>query len=87
MTKKKERRGRKALPPELKKPPQPTIKINTVLHPFVKLLKHEYKAGRVDADKLAALTQLLAGGASDADITGCDALTLVNDGGLDSDGG
>lgn len=59
MTKKKESRGRKALPPEQKKPPQPTIKINDALFPFVKLLKREYKAKRVDAEKLAALTSLL----------------------------
>ena len=59
MNKKKERRGRKALPPEQKKPPQPTIKINPVLQPFVKLLKREYKAGHVDAEKLTALTRLL----------------------------
>ncbi|MGZ8191331.1 MAG: hypothetical protein ACXWTS_08885 [Methylococcaceae bacterium] len=59
MSKKKEKRGRKALPPEQKKPPQPTIKINDVLFPFVKLLKHEYKAKRVDTEKLNALTRLL----------------------------
>ncbi len=56
---KKEKRGRKALPPEQKKPPQPTVKINIMLFPFVKLLKHEYKAKRVDAQKLQALTSLL----------------------------
>ena len=43
MSNKKEKRGRKALPPEQKKPPQPTIKINDFLYPFVKLLKREYK--------------------------------------------
>ena len=59
MTKKKEKRGRKAIPPERKKPPQPTIKINEFLYPFVKLLKVEYKAKRIDADKLNALTHLL----------------------------
>jgi hypothetical protein len=59
MSKKKEKRGRKALPPEQKKPPQPTIKINDFLYPFVKLLKHEYKAKRVDIDKLNALTRML----------------------------
>jgi hypothetical protein len=59
MSKKKDNRGRKALPPEQKKPPQPTIKINEVLYPFVKLLKREYKAKRVDAEKLNALTRLL----------------------------
>ncbi|MBT9098305.1 hypothetical protein KFZ76_11375 [Methylovulum psychrotolerans] len=59
MTKKKDKRGRKALPPEQKKPPQPTLKINPTLHPFVKQLKRHYKAGLVDADKLAALTALL----------------------------
>ncbi|MDD5274331.1 MAG: hypothetical protein PHU14_16635 [Methylovulum sp.] len=62
MTKKKDKRGRKALPPEQKKPPQPTLKINPFLHPFVKLLKRQYKAGHVDAGKLAALTALLNGG-------------------------
>lgn len=56
---KKEKRGRKALPPDKKKPPQPTIKINVALFPFVKLLKLEYKAKRVDAEKLQALTNLL----------------------------
>ena len=59
MSKKKESRGRKALPPEQKKPPQPTIKINEVLYPFVKLLKREYKAKRLDTEKLNALTRLL----------------------------
>jgi len=59
MSKKKEKRGRKALPPELKKPPQPTIKINAALFAFVKLLKSEYKAKRVNTEKLNALTQLL----------------------------
>lgn len=59
MTKKKENRGRKALAPERKKPPQPTIKINDALFPFVKLLKTEYKARRVDTEKLNALTRLL----------------------------
>jgi len=59
MSKSKEKRGRKALPPEQKKPPQPTIKINDFLYPFVKLLKREYKAKRVDVEKLNALTKLL----------------------------
>lgn len=59
MAKKKEKRGRKAIPPDRKKPPQPTIKINEFLYPFVKLLKVEYKAKRVDTYKLNALTQLL----------------------------
>ncbi len=59
MSKKKEKRGRKALPPEAKKPPQPTVKINEALYPFVKLLKQEFKAKRVDAEKLAALSALL----------------------------
>jgi hypothetical protein len=59
MTKKKEKRGRKALPPERKKPPQPTIKVNDALFPFVKLLKIEYKAQRVNSEKLNALTRLL----------------------------
>ena len=59
MAKKKENRGRKPLPPERKKLPQPTIKINEVLYPFVKLLKVEYKAKRVDAEKLNVLTRLL----------------------------
>jgi hypothetical protein len=59
MAKKKEKRGRKAIPAERKKPPQPTIKINEFLYPFVKLLKVEYKAKRVDAEKLNALTHLL----------------------------
>jgi len=59
MAKKKDNRGRKPLPPELKKLPQPTIKINEVLYPFVKLLKVEYKAKRVDAEKLNLLTRLL----------------------------
>lgn len=59
MTKKKEKRGRKAIPVERKKPPQPTIKINEFLYPFVKLLKVEYKAKRVDAEKLNALMHLL----------------------------
>ncbi len=60
MSKKKEKRGRKALPPEAKKPPQPTVKINEALYPFVKLLKQEFKAKRVDAEKLAALSALLS---------------------------
>ncbi len=59
MTKKKEKRGRKAIPEERKKPPQPTIKINEFLYPFVKLLKVEYKAKRVGVEKLSALTRLL----------------------------
>ena len=59
MAKKKDKRGRKALSPEQKKPPQPTIKINDALFPFVKLLKVEYKAKRVDTEKLNALTQIL----------------------------
>jgi hypothetical protein len=62
MVKKKEKRGRKALLPAQKKPPQPTIKINEALFPFVKLLKAEYKAKRVDVVKMNALTQLLLGG-------------------------
>lgn len=65
---KKENRGRKALPQDKKKPPQPTIKINVVLFPFVKLLKHEYKAKRVDAQKLQALTELLLDGKPDQSI-------------------
>jgi hypothetical protein len=59
MAKNKDKRGRKALPPEDKKPPQPTVKINPALLHFVKLLKSEYKAKRVSAEKLAALTRLL----------------------------
>lgn len=59
MSKRDEKRGRKALPPGQKKPPQPTIKINEVLYPFVKLLKREYKAKRIDVEKLNALTRLL----------------------------
>lgn len=59
MPKSKEKRGRKALPPEQKKPPQPTIKINDFLYPFVKLLKREHKAKRVDVEKLNALTKFL----------------------------
>ena len=62
MVKKKEKRGRRALSPELKKPPQPTVKINDALFPFVKLLKAEYKAKRVDVLKLNALTRLLLEG-------------------------
>lgn len=62
MTKKKDKRGRKALPPEQKKPPQPTLKINPVLYPFVKLLKQRHKAGCVNDKTLAALTQLLLDG-------------------------
>ncbi|MDO9106694.1 MAG: hypothetical protein Q7U57_17245 [Methylovulum sp.] len=65
MTKKKEKRGRKALPPGQKKPPQPTIKINDALFPFVKLLKAEYKAKRINAEKINALTQLLLDGNTD----------------------
>ncbi len=68
MTKKKDKRGRKALPPEQKKPPQPTLKINPFLHPFVKLLKRQYKAGHVNADKLAALTALLLNGGHEPSI-------------------
>ncbi|MDP2903256.1 MAG: hypothetical protein Q8N96_09140 [Methylovulum sp.] len=59
MNDKKEKRGRKALLPEQKKPPQPTIKINDALFPFVKLLKTEHKAKRVSTEKLNALTRLL----------------------------
>lgn len=59
MTKKKEKRGRKALPLDQKKPPQPTIKINEALFPFVSLLKIEYKAKRVSIEKMNALTKLL----------------------------
>ncbi len=59
MNNKKEKRGRKALAPEQKKPPQPTIKINDALFPFVKLLKAEYKAKRVSTEKINALTRLL----------------------------
>lgn len=62
MVKKKEKRGRKALLPEQKKPPQPTIKINEALFPFVKLLKAEYKAKRIDVVKMNALTRLLLDG-------------------------
>jgi len=75
MTKKKDKRGRKALPPEQKKPPQPTIKINPVLYPFVKLLKKNYKAGYVDAEKLSALTALLLNGVPEAVIEEQAALT------------
>jgi hypothetical protein len=79
MTKKKDKRGRKALPPEQKKPPQPTIKINTVLLPFVKLLKRHYKAGHVDTEKLAALTALLLDGGYDLAIEEQAALTPYDD--------
>ncbi|MDD2723598.1 MAG: hypothetical protein PHH59_06210 [Methylovulum sp.] len=75
MTKKKDKRGRKALPPEQKKPPQPTIKINPVLHPFVKLLKKHYKTGHVDAEKLTALTTLLLDGVTETVIEEQAALT------------
>lgn len=61
---KKEKRGRKALPPDKKKPPQPTVKINVALYPFVKLLKREFKAKRIDAEKLQALTNVLLDGKS-----------------------
>jgi hypothetical protein len=94
MTKKKDKRGRKALPPEQKKPPQPTLKINPLLHPFVKLLKREYKAGHVNDEKLAALTALLLDGGLDhiieeqVAVTSGDELEMpsdlmpdVNDGG------
>ncbi|KJV05635.1 hypothetical protein [Methylocucumis oryzae] len=59
MSKKKNKRGRKALPPDKKKPPQPTIKINEALLPFVKLLKAEFKAKRVSDDTLNRLTECL----------------------------
>ncbi|GAB6141135.1 hypothetical protein JCM14076_18640 [Methylosoma difficile] len=62
MSKKGQKRGRKALPPSEKKPPQPTVKVNETLLPFVKLLKRECKAKRLDEGKLAALTQLLLDG-------------------------
>jgi len=65
MSKNKDNRGRKPLPPGKKKPPQPTIKINEALYPFVKLLKREYKAKRVDTNKLEALTKLLLEEAND----------------------
>lgn len=65
MSPKKEKRGRKAIPVDQKKPPQPTIKINDALFPFVKLLKVEYKAKRVSNEKLNALTQLLLHGTDD----------------------
>jgi hypothetical protein len=68
MSKKKEKRGRKALPLGQKKPPQPTIKINDTLFPFVKLLKHEYKAKRVSVEKLSELTRLLLDGSSNPDV-------------------
>lgn len=68
MSKNKENRGRKPLPPGQKKPPQPTIKINEALYPFVKLLKREYKAKRVDTDKLNALTRLLLEDSLDQNI-------------------
>lgn len=60
MTKKKDGRGRKALPPDQKKPPQPTVKINETLYPFVKQLKKEFKANRVSAEKLAKLMAILS---------------------------
>jgi len=68
MSKNKDNRGRKPLPPSKKKPPQPTVKINEALYPFVKLLKREYKAKRVDADKLDALTKLLLENTDDPEI-------------------
>ncbi len=68
MSKNKDTRGRKPLPLGKKKPPQPTLKINEALYPFVKLLKREFKAKRVDADKLAALTRLLLEETNDPDI-------------------
>jgi hypothetical protein len=59
MPKKIQKRGRKALLPGDKKPPQPTVKINETLLPFVKLLKQEYKAKRLNESKLDALKTLL----------------------------
>lgn len=37
------------------------MKINEFIYPFVKLLKHEHKAKRLDVEKLNALTKLLLG--------------------------
>lgn len=75
---KKEKRGRKKLPPDQKKPPQPTIKINVALFPFVELLKREYKAKRVDAQKIQALTQLLLDGQPNQSIKEQTAANLDN---------
>jgi hypothetical protein len=62
MTVKKETRGRKRLPPEKKKPPQATLKINDFILPFVKELKGNLKKGLITEQTLDRLFDILRTG-------------------------
>jgi len=59
MTIKSETRGRKPLPPEERKAPQATVKINDFILPFVKELKGNLKKGKVTKKTMARLFNVL----------------------------
>ena len=56
---KTETRGRKALPPEARKAPQPTIKINNTILPLVKLLKSNLKNGSLTKEIINRLIEIV----------------------------
>jgi len=58
---KKETRGRKPLPPEERKAPQATVKINNFILPFVRELKGNLKKGMVSGKTLSELFSVLKG--------------------------
>ena len=59
MPNKIETRGRKALPPEQRKSPQATVKINETILPFVKQLKDNLKNEEVTQETLRRLFDVL----------------------------
>ncbi len=58
---KQETRGRKALPENKRKPPQATVKINSIILPFVIQLKGSLKKGSLSPDILQNLFNVLNG--------------------------
>jgi len=56
-----ETRGRKPLPPEKRKAPQATVKINNFILPFVQELKGNLKKGTVTGNTLSQLFSVLQG--------------------------
>ena len=63
-----ETRGRKALAPEDRKPPQATLKINTVILPFVQELKGNLKKGDITAEIIQQLFAVLQGKVTDDEV-------------------
>ncbi len=61
MAEKTEKRGRKPLPADKKKPPQETLKINDFILPFVKKLKGNLKNKLVTENTLSQLFDVLDG--------------------------